>query len=235
MIKLIFILLFSLNCFAAREFDSSGSDEFLDVDTAALTAAPFTMSAWVKMSSLSGPATILQLADLSVSNNNFELAIGGTENVRFRARDGSTGAANTGVALSVGVWAHVVGIEASTTSRSAFVDGGNKDTDTTSITPTGIDRTSIGRGGDSTPSDYWDGAISSVAIWNVVLTDQEVLSLANGVSPLRLHRSALIAYWPVGGQSTEPDIIGGVNLTVNGTPLQVEGPPIPHAIKAPGN
>ena len=77
------------------------------------------------------------------------------------------------------------------------------------------------------------GDIAHVAVWDVVLTDDEVATLAEGISPLRVRRGSLIAYWPVGGQSTERDIVGGLNMTVNGTPTQSEEPPIPYSVVSP--
>lgn len=75
------------------------------------------------------------------------------------------------------------------------------------------------------------GRIGHCAIWNASLSDQEIETLAQGVSPLRVRRDALVAYWPVNGQSPEIDIVGGINLTVNGTTV-AEEPPIPYSIVA---
>lgn len=78
------------------------------------------------------------------------------------------------------------------------------------------------------------GDVAHVALWNVALTDDEVASLAAGVSPLRMRRDALIAYWPVGGQSPEPDVVGGFDLVVTNGPVQSEEPPIHSSVIAPG-
>ncbi len=72
-----------------------------------------------------------------------------------------------------------------------------------------------------------------MAIWNVALTDSEIATLAEGVSPLRVRRDALVYYCPIGGQSPEIDIIGGVNMTVTGTTVDEE-PPIPYSLVAMG-
>ena len=66
----------------------------------------------------------------------------------------------------------------------------------------------------------------------MALTDEEIASLAAGVSPLRMRRDNLVAYWPVNGQSPEPDVVGGLDLTITGSPLISEEPPISNSVVA---
>lgn len=218
----------------ARLFVASGSDEFLEDDTAILLAPPFTVVGWAKAASLAGPATIFNLADLSGVADFWQLAINGSNIGRWRAKRGSGAGIATSALITLDVWQHHAGIEISNVSRSAFLNGANKGTDATDEPPVGIDRTSVGRTGDSTPSDYWDGDIGHVAVYNVELTDQEVATLAAGFNPRRVHIDNLRGYFPVNGQSPEYNVTGlGVNLTVNGTPLVSEEPPIRNFIQAP--
>ena len=76
--------------------------------------------------------------------------------------------------------------------------------------------------------------VGHVALWDAALTAQEVASLANGVSPLRMRRGNLIEYWPINGQSPELGVVGGFNMTLNGVPAAIEEPPIPWSVVAPG-
>ena len=140
------------------------------------------------------------------------------------------GSANvrTTTGYSVNTWHHAAGVWASTTDRRVFIDGGSKDTSSLEIIPTGIDRTVIGRLGDSSPGLYFSGRIAETGIWNVALTDVEVAVLAGGVSPLRVRPGRLKGYWPIFGASPETDLSGqGNNLTVTGTTVADHAPVAP--------
>ncbi len=88
---------------------------------------------------------------------------------------------------------------------------------------------------DGAPTNAFDGFIGHGALWNVALSDAEIASLANpGVSPLRMRRDSLVAYWPLNGQSPEIDIVGRKDLTLFGAPTVAEEPPNSWSIIAPG-
>lgn len=218
----------------ARLFVAAGSDEFLEDNTAILIAPPFTVVAWAKAASLAGPATIFNLADLSEVDQIWQLTINGSNIGRWRSKSGGGSGVAQSALITVDVWQHSTGIEISNVSRSCFLDGANKGTNASDEAPITIDRTSIGRTGDSSPTDYWDGDIGHVAVYDVELSDDEVATLAAGFNPRRVHIDNLIGYFPINGQSPEYNVIGtGVNLTVNGTPLVSEEPPIRNFIQAP--
>ena len=223
----------------ARLFDDATPD-FLEADIATFTAAPFTISAWFRSDDLSD--TLVKVlyfcGDKDVEDEHWDVGMeeaAKSNTIQLRAKTASSSSqASTTTSPSINTWHHACTVAASATDRAAFIDGGSKGISVTNRIPAGADRTSIGRRGDSTPTREWSGDIAHVAVWNVALTDDEVATLAEGISPLRVRRDALIAYWPIGGQSAEPDIVGGLNLTVNGTPAKSEEPPIPYSIIAPG-
>ena len=133
----------------------------------------------------------------------------------------SPGAATTTAADSTGVWHHACAVFASSTSRSIYLDGTNKITNTTSITPSSGSITGT-RIGDS-DADCFDGDLAEVAIWNAALSDAEVASLfvSNGVGvyPTDVKVANLVAYWPVlGSSSPEPDDVGSNDLTLFNSP-----------------
>lgn len=72
---------------------------------------------------------------------------------------------------------------------------------------------------DATISQPFPGILAEVGIWNVVLTNAEILSLGRGVPPREVRRSALVGYWPLyGAASPEPDFSGlGANGVLTGT------------------
>jgi len=233
MIKLIFVILFALNCWAARDFD--GSTEFLEADTTAFSATPFTIAGWVFPDQVSSSAVMVQISDKDVTDHRFGCYINSSARAVFRAQAGGGNEFAVGAGtFSTGSWQHMACVSASATDRTVYRDGGNTGTNTVSVIPAGLDRTSIGRAGDSSPGEEFDGRLATIGIWSAALTASEILSLFNGASPFSIRPGALIHYYAIGGQSPERDLVGTVNLTVTGTPLQVEEPPFPDMIKAPG-
>lgn len=216
----------------------SGAGHLLQISTAVVTSYPSSACAWAKSSDLTLDQGLLWCGDVA-DNKEFACKISmegaGTipiadycaAKVRSNADGGAE--AKTSIAYTANNWHHIAGVFPSISSRSAYLDGGSKGTNTDTVTPVGVDTTDIG-GEDGAGSMIGD--IAHVAVWNIALTDQEVASLAAGVSPLRMRRSALVAYWPINGVSPEVDIIGGLDMTVTGTSVSAE-PPNPGSIVAP--
>lgn len=215
----------------ARLFDDAASQS-LDVDATPVTAAPFTLAAWIRSDDAAIIQGIVFVGDKNVGTQFWSVEAVGTspgDPIRFRVRSGATiVTVLTTTGYSVDTWHHVCAVESASNSRAVYIDGGSKATDTTNISPTGADRISVGRLGDSTPSDYFSGRIAWPAIWGVALNDDEVNGLARGIPPTRIRPQNLRSCWPLyGTASPEVNIWrDGVtyNLTVTG-PTQADGPP----------
>lgn len=138
---------------------------------------------------------------------------------------GTGGDPDTTTGYTVGVWHHACGVWASSTSRSVYIDGGSKGSNTDSILLSGFSRTNIStRWVSNARGAFFDGCIAEPAIWDVALTDDEVASLARGFSPDQIRPQSLVSYWPIiGRHSPEIDVFGGFNLTVSGA-TQAEHP-----------
>jgi hypothetical protein len=223
----------------SRKF-SSGGFSFMSAGVAAVSSPPFTIAGWVNQGPGSGTA-LQNVFSIALSTDptkhywrlNLETS-GGNKVVSMAARGGNNPeqSANTSTFWTQNTWHHVCGVEASATDRRVFLNGGGKGTNTTSRSPSSVDRTHMAsiQGGDL----YYEGLLAHFGLWNVALTDDEILSLANGVSPLRLRRSALIGCWHLGGQSPDTDLMGNVNLSPSFSPTRGEDPPVPHVVRAPG-
>jgi len=123
------------------------------------------------------------------------------------ASKGNFSSAQTTTNASQDTWHHLCGVFAASDDRTAYLDGGNKGTDATDLSPDYVDLTAIGAFKDNTPGEYCSGRIAEAAIWNVALTDAEVAILADGFSPLLVRPASLVAYWPlIGRYSPEIDI-----------------------------
>lgn len=218
----------------ARLFDDAAT-EYLEDDSAPVTAVPFTISAWFYSDDVAIAQGVVVISDKDVTAEKFELFIAGQvggDPVRAITQGGGgVGIASSTTGYSANTWHHGCAVFNSTTSRSAFIDGGSKGTNTNSVTPSGMDRISIGRRGDASPSNYFSGRIAEAAIWNVAISDAEVAVLATGVAPPFVRPNALIFYAPLyrGRSSTggdDYDIVGGLTLTDNNTVTVADHPPI---------
>ena len=181
----------------ARLFDDANFDH-VQVNAAAVTAAPFTVSCWFRADQVTLTPAMFWIGNSAASDNYWVLQFRGDQAgdpIDFTARNPTSAPARTTTGATLNKWHHACGIEYSAISRACFIDGGSKGTNSTSVTPTGANRMAIGRFADSSPTEYWSGALARVAIWNEALSDEEVLALARGESPLRIRLHALKGYW----------------------------------------
>jgi len=119
---------------------------------------------------------IAQVQDKDDDGNFFRFGLQMTSQKIFALAESGAG---IGAAISdtvpvVDTWHYATAVYAAVNSRAAYLDGGNKGTNTTSATPASIDSFSIGREGDSTPGDYWPGNIDEFWLLDDALSDAEV-------------------------------------------------------------
>lgn len=201
------------------------TSNFLRCTTAIATATPLTMAAWCKTSitgSLQVICGLFSSAD-AFPFNQFLLYVDSTDKVAALTADAAVARqALTSTTISASTVFHACGVWASATDRRAFLNGGGKVTEATSLTPAGIDRTSIGVGDSSSASNplapAGTGSLAEVAIWNVALADADVASLALGVHPFMVRPDKLVAYWPMIG-TYSPEI----NRKSNTATMAIQG------------
>ena len=104
---------------------------------------------------------------------------------------------------------HVCITASSTTSRAGYLNGGSAISNTTPVTLT--DMTSI-RIGNVNGAPF-DGEMSEIALWNEVLTQEEVSALAKGAAAYLVRPHALRFYAPLIRDLI--DIRGGLAITNN--------------------
>lgn len=198
----------------SREFD--GINDLLNVNSTVLTAFPLSMACWFYHTASSNGQLMALTA--SANNNNWISITAGVTSVTAQTNGaGGFVAALTSAGYSLNTWNHACGVFSASNSRSAFVNGGSKVTNTTNSVPAGLARTSIGVLNRPTPVEYMTGRIAEAAIWNSALSDSQVASLAKGVSPLLIQPENLVFYAPlIGNNSPETDYVGSFNMTVTG-------------------
>jgi hypothetical protein len=208
---------------------------------APFTAAPFTFSAWIQLSSTAANETFFNI------NNN-----GGTSTALFQVyftttnkrlavltRNGA-GIGQTFSAVNsitaTDTWYHIAGVFAGADSRTAYVNGTAGTTETTSVTPSAAGLVTMSLGVErynGAYAAYLDGKMAEAAVWDVALSADEITALADGLSPQLVRPASIVSYWPLMGRvSPEPDLFPGVNpLTLTNTPTQSAHPPMRYTSK----
>lgn len=208
----------------ARQFDDASQQYLISAVQAVLISPPISMACWFKSDDITVYQTLVGIIDYS-SDEYYLLAAAGTianDPVRATTYNGVVSAsAVSSTGYSAGTWHHACGVFAATNSRAAYIDGGSKGTNATSVTGVGpVDRFEIGgrvMGGGASKALFMSGAIAEAAIWNGALSDAEAAILAAGFSPLFVKPENLVAYWSL-IRDEDQDRVGGWNLTDNGGP-----------------
>lgn len=184
-----------------RQYDTSGTQILSRSGGSPVTAVPLTLSCWCWVGANGVEESLVNLRN-SASTSAFAVQRTTTGAARVRINSGAgTATATTATTAPVGAWSHFCATFTTTTSRSVFLNGFAKATNTTSRTPSGITVTEVGL--DISSGDI----IAFPAIWNVVLTDGEILQLAQGADPRTIRPQNLVAFWPLNtpGSTVEYD------------------------------
>jgi len=209
----------------SRSFD--GTNDVLSNANGILTAVPITQACWTKRGATGAAHGLMGLFTGTSDNHRFNLQWNASDALVAVTRTTSSGLATTTATVAeTTTWHHVAGVFPATNSRSVYLDGANKVTNTTDLTPVGINKFLIGERADGT-SDL-NGLIAHAAIWNVALDDAEIAMLGTDrVHPLMVRPQSLVAYWQHMGRDTaDIDVIGGYNLTASGTTANGDEPPL---------
>lgn len=217
----------------ARSF-ASASSQRVGRAGAVISAVPMTFACWFRTTSTTAIQRLIDIGQISVGNQKWSLGLLGTvatpnTTVIASAVNVSGTFAASSATYSANTWHHAAAVFASSTSRTAYLDGGNSGSNTTSITPSGVDTTTIGATGigASAYGQYLDGMVAESGIWSAALTDAEIAALAKGYTPLEIRPDALVAYWPLGGHYGQFDIDSWKNqygVTPSGSPTWAEHP-----------
>lgn len=169
----------------------------IDLPSAIVAGAPCTLACWFNSTSLTVNQNLLALRNVANTYYVGIAANGSQVGDPVQAYTASPAViAATSAGYSANVWQHAAGVFESSSSRSAFLNGGNKGTNTTTITPLTLTETHLAAF-SSSASQRLIGALAEVGIWDVALTDDEIASLAKGFTPDQIRPQNLIAYLPL--------------------------------------
>lgn len=199
----------------ARNFVATSSQRLVYAG-AVLTVPPITMACWFLEAGASSSYGMVSIGN-SGDDHHYSLLLTKT-GVTVRAmvqRDAAFDNVDTVATYTVGAWNHACAVFAATNDRRVYLNGGNKQTDTTPRTNPTVNQTVIGQRGDNADV-FFDGAVAEVGIWDAALTDDDVAILAKGIAPRLVRPQNLVAYWPLIANDNDP--FGGFGMSAEGSP-----------------
>ncbi len=233
--KILLILILMVNpAFGGVQFDNS--DDLLDgADFAGIDAAEqLSGSCWVYHDTIDGTDDIMNKNN-GTSDGWLFFRNNTGDKYSVTIRDGgdtdSVGASSADNTSPLATWTHVAFtyIEGNATGLNLYVNGvlSGAAGDTSSIGTINAFTAILNISGSGTGNSPFNGQITECALWNVVLTADEMLKLASSRVkrlPLQIQPSSLIGYWPLDeqmdGTSADGDTFydlgpSGNNLTGN--------------------
>ncbi len=208
----------------------NGTNQYLQVTGGAPVASvPLSMACWFKVPNITEAHVTISLADENAVNHYFNMDIRGDvggDPVRAVARGTSQYTAITSSGFSANTWSLGVVVFTNATSRAAYLNGGNKGTETTDQTPAGIDIVTIGvLDTNDEFHEYMNGNIALVTLWDIALGDADVTALWNsgaGVDPTTIQSGNVVAHW-FDGTEVDTDHVGSFDLTPYNSPTWDSG------------
>ena len=187
----------------AQGFVRSEGSNRLTLDIAPVASAPLSVTAWVYPYSDADYHSVVNMENSTSDDDMFSLQLAGSatsDPVRWRAVDGVVGLANA-VGYTTYEWQLVAGVEVSASERRAYA-GSVEASNTSTVTPSGVDQITIGaRRRTTTPTDYLDGRIFDVRVYNRVVEAEELAIMRGpGMWDLYKPRARL---WPAVSLETD--------------------------------
>jgi len=215
----------------ALDFD--GTEDYVAADgvTSNLdssTGLPFTVSAWAYPDTTDNGA-IWAFNKTGNSDENLNLlfyARGGSTKKFYHLEGGNSSWTVSTNTFDTGEWHHIVVVVDSSGNGKLYVNGGQEGT-WSNGTNSSVNKFSIGQEYDGTGSsatDFFDGKIDEVAIWNVALSAADVTALYNSGNGLKASADSgnydnsgdLIGYWKF-NEGTGSTLTDNTSNSNNGT------------------
>jgi hypothetical protein len=176
-----------------------------------VTAVPLTISCWYYPTLNVG--TVLVAIGTSGGVDRFQIGSNPASAPASAAvvQGGTVGSATVSGTASLSTWNHAAGVFSANNNRVAYWNGTAGTAETTSATPSGINRINLAARYIVTLGNFFTGGLAEVAIWNAALTAAEIAELAAGFNP-RLIRPQSIVYFNRLINASQ-DIRGGLTLT----------------------
>jgi len=178
-----------------------------------VTAAPLTFAAVGRVSAYSSGGTLIAIANSISSDNYFQLGLNTDGTIRAVARAGSFISANTSGGVTLNKIFCAAAIYVSATERYAWLDGILSSVESTSSTPTGLNRVSFGVLGRDSLADYLAGDELIGCIWTRALAEGELRDFRRDPSQIYEPENDPVFYSLAAGGTTVAVPAGALTLT----------------------
>jgi hypothetical protein len=194
-------------------YEFNGTSQYLDTQSSPISGYPLTMF-FRGTGRTQGRAGMVVTVNSGANPDRHQVSYSsGGVIAAASVVDPNSGAANTSTGVATNTPFAALGVYSSSTSRTAYLNGGEKVSNATNLTPTGFNAIGIAARFASSWGSFFDGRMSDVAIWNDALTDDEAVSLAKGFKAYRIRPQSLVFYAPL--IRTLQDLRGGLTITNN--------------------
>jgi hypothetical protein len=211
---------------------TAASSQYLSTAASPASGSPMTIACWARRTYTTENPVCVAVGQASGAHRN-QVQIGINNNIGgppfavilFCAGSLITNqVATTSTATTQNVWHHAVGVFASSTSRTAFIDGVAGSEGTTNIgTQNAATYINVGvRTANNSLAGFFTGDIAEVGIWNVALTADEIASLAKGMTCDKVRPQNLVFYAPLVRDLI--DAKGGLTITNNNSATVADHP-----------
>jgi hypothetical protein len=198
-------------------YSFNGSNQYLSASAPISgTTKPFTLASWFNSTTTAANQYLVTLCP--ANGNAWGIsAHGAVAGDPVIALHTSVLEAKTTTGYSANTWTHACGVFSAAASRTAYVNAGSSNTTTggeSRVTAaTNIIIGSIRFNGAF--SQYLNGLIAEVGIWNAALTADEIKSLSAGMTCDKVRPQSLVFYAPLVRDLI--DYKGGLTITNNNT------------------
>ena len=176
---------------------NSASSQYLTENYNFSINLPITLSCWIKISSTpSALQRIMGVQAFQGTNGRLTMLIDTSRRIlATHVTKTNSYTATSFASVVVGEWTHVVARFVSLSSRNAFVNGASGSNSTTAVGDQ--DPFTVIQVGSSNYSVFFNGKIANVGIWERIVTNPEITSLATGLACNKIRNNNLIFYAPL--------------------------------------
>jgi len=196
------------------DFDGTNDNVAISYDSSLDITGALSITAWVKFDSLSGFPMIYAIGDYfdGYAGNGGHQFYSSSNKVAFF--DTGTGGAPSfsSTTLSTGTWYHLAVTRSASRGITFYVNGSSAGTDTRTGSPS-TGTLDIKIGSDAGPSNYLNGLIDEVAVFNSVLSASDITSIYNSGTPADLTSYSPVGWWRMG----DNDSGSGTTITDQGS------------------
>jgi len=199
----------------------SASTQYLEINSAIVSSFPLTIEV-ISMPTEDIDQSLFSITNSGTTNNMISMTLldsgkGSHAQAFTRSSSGIQEIESSG-AYILNTFHHFGAVFESNTTRHVYLDGDVDSEITGAITPAGLNRSSIARAGDASPSIYGGNNTYRVCIWDVVLTEGEMIALAKGEDPLNIKQAdiQLLVYFE--GNPQTPNYVIGSSFTAYNSP-----------------